>query len=142
MRESHFVNPNGLPDPNHVSSARDMAILGRALLLAFPQHADLFNIGAMKLGEQVIPTHNGLIGRYPGADGMKTGFTCPAGFNLVASATREGRKVIVVVMGDSLGAHSHRACREPARPGLRRPATRRGGQRSAVGRRRSTGHAR
>jgi D-alanyl-D-alanine carboxypeptidase len=101
MRESHFVNPNGLPDPNHVSSARDMAILGRALLLAFPQHADLFNIGAMKLGEQVIPTHNGLIGRYPGADGMKTGFTCPAGFNLVASATREGRKVIVVVMGDS-----------------------------------------
>ena len=54
-----------------------------------------------KLGEKIIPTHNGLIGRYPGADGMKTGFTCPAGFNLVASATREGRKVIVVVMGDT-----------------------------------------
>jgi D-alanyl-D-alanine carboxypeptidase len=101
MRESHFVNPNGLPDPTHVSSARDMAILGRALLLGFPQYADLYNIGALKLGEQIIPTHNGLIGRYPGADGMKTGFTCPAGFNLVASATRGGRKVIVVVMGDS-----------------------------------------
>jgi D-alanyl-D-alanine carboxypeptidase len=100
MRESHFVNPNGLPDPDHVSSARDMAVLGRALLLRFPEHADLFNIGAMKLGEQVIPTHNGMLGRYPGADGMKTGYTCPAGFNLVASATREGRKVIVVVLGD------------------------------------------
>jgi D-alanyl-D-alanine carboxypeptidase len=100
MRESHFVNPNGLPDPNHVSSARDMAVLGRALLLRFSEHADLFNIGAMKLGDQVIPTHNGILGRYPGADGMKTGYTCPAGFNVVASATREGRKVIVVVLGD------------------------------------------
>ena len=100
MRESHFVNPNGLPDPNHVSSARDMAVLGRALLLTFPEHADLFNIGAFRLGDKIVPTHNGLIGRYPGADGMKTGFTCPAGFNLVASATRDGRKIIVVVMGD------------------------------------------
>jgi D-alanyl-D-alanine carboxypeptidase len=101
MRESRFVNPNGLPDPNHVSSARDMALLGRALLVNFPQYAGLFDIGALKLGEQIIPTHNGLIGRYPGADGMKTGFTCPAGFNLVASASRDGRKVIVVVMGVS-----------------------------------------
>jgi len=101
MRETHFVNPNGLPDPNHVSSARDMALLGRALLVSFPQSVDLYSIGALKLGEQIIPTHNGLIGRYPGADGMKTGFTCPAGFNLVASATRDGRRVIVVVMGDS-----------------------------------------
>ncbi len=100
MRESHFVNPNGLPDPNHVSSARDMAVLGRALQLRFPEHVDLFNIGAMKLGDQIIPTHNGILGRYPGADGMKTGYTCPAGFNLVASATHEGRKVIVVVLGD------------------------------------------
>ena len=52
MRESHFVNPNGLPDPNHVSSARDMAILGRALLLDFPQHADLFSIGAIQTGRE------------------------------------------------------------------------------------------
>jgi D-alanyl-D-alanine carboxypeptidase len=101
MRESHFVNPNGLPDAGHVSSARDMAILGRALLLRFPEHSDLYSIGAFKLGDKIVPTHNGMIGRYPGADGMKTGFTCPAGFNLVASATREGRKIIVVVMGDA-----------------------------------------
>jgi len=99
LKESHFVNPNGLHDPNHYSSARDMAMIGRALFKEFPDHSDLFDIGAIQLGNQIIPNHNGLLGRYPGADGMKTGFTCPAGFNVVASATRSGRRIIVVVMG-------------------------------------------
>ncbi len=98
MHKSHFVNPNGLHDPAHVSSARDMAIVARALLREFPDHADLFSIGALQLGRQYIPNHNGLLGRYPGADGMKTGFTCPAGFNIVASASH-GRRLIVVVLG-------------------------------------------
>jgi D-alanyl-D-alanine carboxypeptidase len=101
MRESHFVNPNGLHSPEHYSSARDMAILARALLKEFPEHADLYNIGALQLGNQIIRNHNGLIGRYPGADGMKTGFTCPAGFNVVATAERNGRRLIVVVFGSS-----------------------------------------
>ena len=70
--------------------------------MTFPEHADLFSIGAFRLGDKIVPTHNGMIGRYPGADGMKTGFTCPAGFNLVASATRENRKIIVVVYGQML----------------------------------------
>jgi D-alanyl-D-alanine carboxypeptidase len=99
MHESHFVNPNGLHNPDHVSSARDMAIVARALLHEFPDHADLFSIGALQLGRQYIPNHNGLLGRYPGADGMKTGFTCPAGFNVVASANHSGRRLIVVVLG-------------------------------------------
>jgi D-alanyl-D-alanine carboxypeptidase len=99
MSQSNWVNPNGLPDARQVTSARDLAILGRALLVDFPEHAWLFNIGAMQLGNSVIPTHNGLLGRYPGADGMKTGFTCPAGFNIVASATHGGRKLIAVVLG-------------------------------------------
>jgi D-alanyl-D-alanine carboxypeptidase len=99
LRESHFVNPNGLHNPAHVSSARDMAIVARALLREFPDHADLFSIGALQLGNQYIPNHNGLLGRYPGADGMKTGFTCPAGFNIVASANKSGRRLIVVVLG-------------------------------------------
>jgi len=99
LRESHFVNPNGLHNPAHVSSARDMAMIARALLREFPDHADLFNIGALQLGNQYIPNHNGLLGRYPGADGMKTGFTCPAGFNVVASANHSGRRLIVVVLG-------------------------------------------
>lgn len=99
MRESHFVNPNGLPDERQVTSARDMAVLGRALYQQFPEHGELFGIGALKLGSQVLPTHNGLLGRYPGADGMKTGFTCAAGFNVVASAMSGGRRLITVVMG-------------------------------------------
>ena len=99
MHESHFVNPNGLHDPDHYSSARDMAILARALLSEFPDHADLFNIGELQLGNQIIRNHNGMLGRYPGADGMKTGFTCPAGWNIVATAQRNGRKLIAVVFG-------------------------------------------
>lgn len=99
MRESYWVNPNGLPDERQVTSARDLAILGRALLTEFPESAGFFNIGAMQLGRQIHPTHNGLLGRYPGADGMKTGFTCPAGYNLVASATHGGQKLIAVVLG-------------------------------------------
>jgi D-alanyl-D-alanine carboxypeptidase len=99
MRESYFVNPNGLPDDRQVSSARDMATVARALYREFPEQRGLFGIGALRLGDIIIRTHNGLLGRYPGADGMKTGFTCAAGFNVVASATRNGRHVIAVVLG-------------------------------------------
>ena len=99
MHESHFVNPNGLHDPDHYSSARDLAVLTRALLKDFPEHADLYDIGELQFGRQIIRNHNGLLGRYPGADGMKTGFTCPAGWNLVATADRNGRKLIVVILG-------------------------------------------
>jgi D-alanyl-D-alanine carboxypeptidase len=99
MTQSVWVNPNGLPDSRQVTSARDLAILGRALYLQFPEYSNLWNIGAMQIGGKVHPTHNGLLGRYPGADGMKTGFTCPAGFNLVASATHGGQRLIAVVLG-------------------------------------------
>lgn len=99
MTQSNWVNPNGLPDARQVTSARDLAILGRALLTHFPEYASLYNIGAMRIGGSVTQTHNGLLGRYPGADGMKTGFTCPAGFNIVASATRGGQRLIAVVLG-------------------------------------------
>jgi len=99
MRQSHFVNPNGLHDPAHVSSARDLALLARALYVTFPDYAAVFGIGTLQLGEEMILTHNVLLGRYAGADGMKTGFTCSAGFNLVASAQRNGRRYIAVVLG-------------------------------------------
>ncbi len=99
LKQSHFVNPNGLPNPQHVSSARDLAILAVALYSTYPEHADLFGIGALRLDGQIITNHNNLLGRYPGVDGMKTGFTCAAGFNVVASATQGGRKLIAVVLG-------------------------------------------
>lgn len=99
MRESHFVNPNGLPDPQNSTSARDMAILARAMITEMADYEELWGIGAIRLGKRVMQNTNGLIGRYPGADGMKTGFICSSGFNVVASASRNGRRIIVVVLG-------------------------------------------
>ena len=99
MHESHFVNPHGLHREDHVSSARDMAILARALLVEFPEYRDLWSIGAVQLGTRRFMNTNGLIGRYPGAMGMKTGFVCASGFNLVSAAERNGRTLIAVVFG-------------------------------------------
>jgi D-alanyl-D-alanine carboxypeptidase len=103
MRESHFVNPNGLFAEGQQTSARDMALLARALLLEFPEYAGFFNIGAVKLGNRVLKNTNGLVGRYPGIEGMKTGFICPSGFNLVAVANRNGQRLVAVVMGAASG---------------------------------------
>lgn len=99
MRESRWYNPNGLPEPRQWTTARDMAILGRALMRDFPEARDLFSISAIQFGKAVMANHNGLLGRYAGADGMKTGFICSGGFNVVASATRNGRRIITVIMG-------------------------------------------
>ena len=105
-RRASLASPNRISSirtacrtPRHVSSARDLAILARALYLTFPEQANLFNIGAMRLGDDIIHNHNDLLGRYPGVDGMKTGFTCAAGFNIVASASQNGRQLIAVIMG-------------------------------------------
>ncbi|MCB8818967.1 D-alanyl-D-alanine carboxypeptidase family protein [Microvirga rosea] len=99
MHESRFANPHGLPDERNQTSARDMAILARALFNQFPEYQGLFDIGAIQYGRRIMRNTNGLIGRYPGADGMKTGFICSAGFNVVASATRNGRHLITVILG-------------------------------------------
>jgi D-alanyl-D-alanine carboxypeptidase len=99
MVQSHFVNPNGLPAEDQVTSARDLAILARALIREFPEYGFYWNIGAIKFGKRTMRNYNTLIARYPGADGMKTGFICASGFNLVASATRGNRRLIAVVLG-------------------------------------------
>jgi len=99
MTESNFVNPNGLPADGQITSARDLAILARALIRDFPEYEFYWHIPAIKYGRRVIRNYNTLLGRYPGADGMKTGFICAAGFNLVATATRGGRQLIAVVLG-------------------------------------------
>ncbi|RZK87754.1 MAG: D-alanyl-D-alanine carboxypeptidase, partial [Methylobacterium sp.] len=97
MRESRWTNPNGLPDARQWTSARDMAVLGRALIRDFPDSRGLFSISAIQFGRSVMANHNGLLGRYAGADGMKTGFICSGGFNVVATATRNGRRILTVV---------------------------------------------
>lgn len=101
MTQSHFVNPNGLPADGHVSSARDLAVLARAILHDLPEYEYFVHIPAIKFGRRITRNFNSLIGRYPGADGMKTGFICASGFNLVASATRNNKRLIAVVLGAS-----------------------------------------
>ncbi len=104
MTESHFVNPNGLPAENHVTSARDLGILARALIQEFPEDDFYWHIHAIQYGNRVLHNYNSLLDRYPGADGMKTGFICASGYNVVASATRNGRRLIAIVLGAYSGA--------------------------------------
>ena len=104
MSESNFVNPNGLPADGQIMSARDLAMLARALIRDFPENNFYWHIPAIKWGRRVVHNYNPLIGRYPGADGMKTGFICASGFNLVATATRNNQQLIAVVLGAPSGS--------------------------------------
>lgn len=99
MRSTHWGNPNGLPDTTQTTTARDLGILARALLAEFPEASNLWHLPGIQIGDQVIANHNHLLDRFPGADGMKTGFICASGFNVVASATRGDRKLVAVVLG-------------------------------------------
>jgi D-alanyl-D-alanine carboxypeptidase len=100
MTRTSFANANGLPDERQVTTARDLAKLARAIIIEFPEYADIFTTIQVQVGKQVLRTHNGLLVSLPGADGMKTGFICESGFNVVASATRDGRKLVAVVLGE------------------------------------------
>jgi D-alanyl-D-alanine carboxypeptidase len=99
MTQTSYVNPNGLPDEHQVTSARDLAILARALIKDFPEYDDYWHIASIRLGRKVYRNTNKLIDAYAGSDGMKTGFICASGFNLVATATRTGKRLIAVVLG-------------------------------------------
>ena len=105
MSRTRFFNANGLPHEEQVTTARDMAILGRAIMKEFPEHAPLFSMPSFKIGGRTLRTHNKILETYKGADGMKTGFICASGFNVVASATRGDLSIMAVV----LGAKSSRA---------------------------------
>jgi D-alanyl-D-alanine carboxypeptidase len=96
---THFANPNGLFDPRQLSSARDIAVLTAALIHDFPEHQHYFSQPYVAVGKRKLMNRNSLIRLMPEADGMKTGFVCNSGFNLVASATRDGRRLVSVVLG-------------------------------------------
>ena len=99
MTQTSYVNPNGLPAEGQITSARDLGILARAIIRDLPEYEYFMHIPAIKFGRRVTANFNKLIGRYPGADGMKTGFICASGFNLVATATRNNKRLIAVVLG-------------------------------------------
>ncbi|KPQ06077.1 MAG: D-alanyl-D-alanine carboxypeptidase [Rhodobacteraceae bacterium HLUCCA12] len=131
MRNTTFRNAHGLTEAGHMSTARDMSILGRQLFFDFPQYYNLFSRRSEHAGiARVRNTNTRFLDSYPGADGIKTGFTNAAGYNLTAMAERNGVRVLATVFGGRSVIHRHqqvvelmnRGFREaPTRVALRRP---------------------
>lgn len=104
MSRTSFRNASGLPDPQQVTTARDMATLGLRIQRDFPEYYHYFRITSFTYKGRVVRTHNRLIGRYAGTDGIKTGYIRASGYNLTASAARKGKRLLGVVMGGKTGA--------------------------------------
>lgn len=100
MANTHFVNPNGLHAADQFTTARDLALLVTALRRDFPERMSYFSIEGIVAGKKTFGNFNLLVGRYNGTDGMKTGFICDSGFNMVGSATRNGRTLVAIVLGE------------------------------------------
>ena len=98
MKNTTFKNASGLPDPAQKTTARDMAVLGAAMYHHYPQYYKLFATKSFTYKGRTMYTHNHLLKNFKGADGMKTGFTNAAGYNIVTSAHRNGNRVIAVTM--------------------------------------------
>lgn len=99
MTSTVFQNATGLPNSRQFTTARDMALLGYRLLHDFPKHFEIFSTHDFVFNGRSKMNTNGLLTSYPGIDGIKTGFTCASGYNLVASVHREDRRLIGVVLG-------------------------------------------
>ncbi len=105
MSRTTFKNAHGLTESGHLSTARDMTTLGRHLLYDYPQYYNLFSRQSTHAGIKTVPnTNRRLLAAYKGADGIKTGYTRAAGFNLVASAKRKDERIIATVFGGKSGA--------------------------------------
>lgn len=101
MAHTHFANASGLPSPTHWTTARDLATLSRALLTLHGDRYAYFAQASVDYGGRPMANHNRLLGRVPGVDGIKTGYTVASGFTLAASAAREGRRLIAIVLGST-----------------------------------------
>jgi D-alanyl-D-alanine carboxypeptidase len=99
MTSTTFRNASGLPNSGQVTTARDMAILARALITRFPEFYHYFAAHSFTHRGRVYASHNRVLLNYPGADGLKTGYIRASGFNLATSATRDGRRLVAVVLG-------------------------------------------
>jgi D-alanyl-D-alanine carboxypeptidase len=99
MSRTTYVNASGLPNDDQVTTARDQALLGRAIQDRFPRYYKYFSLPAFVYHGVPIRNHDHLLGSVEGVDGIKTGFTRASGFNLVTSVHRDGRYVVAVVLG-------------------------------------------
>ncbi len=104
MTKTHFENPSGLPDDDHVSTAHDMAILALRLMDDFPVHYQVFSTRTFAYRGKSYRNHNTMLNTFQGVDGIKTGYTRASGFNLVTSVHRGGRHLVGVVFGGSTAA--------------------------------------
>lgn len=104
MKNTSFANASGLPNRAQVTTAKDMALLGRYILNQYPQYYHYFSIDSFQFRNRMIRTHNRVLSQYEGSDGFKTGFTRRSGYNLLTSAERNDRRVIAVVMGGDTAA--------------------------------------
>ncbi len=125
MSNTTFLNPHGLTQTGHVSTARDMTILGRQLYFDYPQYYNIFSRRSDDAGVAHVPnTNRRFLDAYSGADGIKTGYTRAAGFNLTASAKRGGKHIIATMFGGSSTAARNAHVAELMDIGFSRAATR------------------
>ena len=99
LQKAVFRNSTGLPDPEHLMSVRDLTILARNIILNYPEYYKIYSEREFTWNNILQKNRNPLLTEYPGADGMKTGYTKEAGYGLVGSAVRDGRRLIIVVAG-------------------------------------------
>ncbi|MES2402808.1 MAG: D-alanyl-D-alanine carboxypeptidase family protein [Pseudomonadota bacterium] len=104
MTDTHFANASGLPDPDNTSTAHDLVKLAMALYRDFPQYAHFFATQEFVFRGRIVRGHNNLMYRYPGMDGLKTGFTDASGFNLASTAVRDDHRLFAVVLGGRTAA--------------------------------------
>jgi D-alanyl-D-alanine carboxypeptidase len=99
MIGTRYQNATGLPNDGQVTTARDLAVLALHVINDFPDHYTMFSQRQATVAGRTLPTVNALLTSYPGADGMKTGFTCGSGYNIVGSAVHGGRRLVAVLLG-------------------------------------------
>ncbi len=112
MTRTVYVNASGLPNDEQLTTARDQAILGRAIQERFPKYYHYFSLPSFRYHGEAMRNHNHLLGRVQGVDGIKTGYTHDSGFNLITSVHRNGRHIVAVVMGGSSGGSRDARMRE------------------------------
>ena len=108
MSRTNFVNASGLHNPAQITTTRDLAMLSRALLYKHQQYFKYFNAESFKHGRRMVFSHNNFLKQYEGADGIKTGYIRASGFNLAASAVKNGRRLIAIIVGGDTGVERDR----------------------------------
>lgn len=123
LTATHFVNSNGLHDPRQVTSARDLAILSLYIEQSFPQYMPMFRTSVVRINGMKLESQNELLKSFAGAIGMKTGYVCASGLNVVADVDRNGRRLMAVVLGGSSGRDRNERAAELLLKGLSGSAT-------------------